>query len=342
MDLSVKVGNVKLKNPVILASASYTADKRGLERYIRKGFGAVVTKTTTIKPLEGSPPPRVFWYDPDRKLLLSGAEALRNPGVDKMAQAICAVKRMAESENCLIVGNVAGNSVEEMNEVARRLVDAGADVLEVNLVCPATGPHLGPDYERLGKYWCQTPERAVEAIQGVKSIVNVPVWAKCVLNAIIQENFLKRVDKEAKPDGYSFVGGRLPCLVIDVDKGKPKFPGNVLLQIEKKIPISPMVTGPVKTSTVLHTAYLSRLTQTPLIPSGGLYKGEDIIEILMVGGSAGQICAEVYRNEDASTIFLRDIKAFMERKKLGSLGEIFGVALQYIPAPPLLKVPIIS
>ena len=77
MDLSVKVGNVKLKNPVILASAGYTATRNGLERYIRKGFGAVVTKTTTIKPLEGSPPPRMFWYDPDRKSMLAGAEALR-------------------------------------------------------------------------------------------------------------------------------------------------------------------------------------------------------------------------------------------------------------------------
>lgn len=342
MDLSVSVGDVRLKNPLILASASYTTDKRGLERFIHKGFGAVVTKTTTLKPLEGSPAPRVFWYDPDRRLLLSGVEALRNPGVDKMALAVCGVKRLAESEDCLIIGSVAGNSVSDMNEVGRKLVSAGVDLLEMNLVCPSTGPHLGPDYERLGKFWCETPERAVEAIQGMKSTVRVPVWAKCPLSAIVQESFLKKVDQEGKPDGYSFVGGRLPCLVIDVDSGKPKFPGNVLLQIEKKIPISPMVTGPVKTSTVLHTAYLSRLTGTPLIPSGGLYKGEDTIEILMVGGSAAQICAEVYRNENASTMFLKDIERFMTRKKLESLKEVAGVALKYIPAPPLLKVPMLS
>jgi dihydroorotate dehydrogenase len=342
MDLSVNIGNVKLKNPVILSSASYTASQNGLERYIRKGFSAVVTKTATIKPLKGSPPPRVFWYDPDRKLMLSGAEALRNPGIEKISQAISAVKKLAEAENCLIIGSLAGNTVEEMNEVGRRLVEAGADLLEMNLVCPATGPHLGPDYEKLGKYWCQTPERAVEAIQGVKSTVKVPVWAKCVLDAIIREGFLKKVDQEAKPDGYSFVGGRIPCLVIDVETGKPKFPGNVLLQIEKKIPISPMVTGPVKSCTILHTAYLARLTSTPLIPSGGLYKGEDVIEAMMVGGSAAAICAEVYRNQDASIAFLKDIKAFMERKELNSLTQIFGTALQYIPAPPLLKVPILS
>jgi dihydroorotate dehydrogenase (NAD+) catalytic subunit len=342
MDLSVKLGNMQLKNPLILASASYTTSEKGLERYIRKGFAAVVTKTATMKPLEGSPPPRVFWYDPDRKLLLSGAEALRNPGIDKLTQAVAAVKKLAEAEKCVVVGSVAGNTVQEMQEVARRFVEVGADAIEMNLVCPATGPHLGPDYAQLGKYWCQTAEKAVEAIGGVKSSVKVPVFAKCVLNALIKEDFFKKVDAEAKPDGYSFVGGRIPCLVIDVDTGKPKFPGNVLLQIEKKMPISPMVTGPVKTSTILHTAYFARLTKTPLIPSGGLYKGEDILEALMVGGSAAQICAEVYRNHDASTIFLKDIEAFMDRKKITSLNEIFGTALQYIPAPPLLKVPVMS
>ncbi|HSB07850.1 MAG TPA: tRNA-dihydrouridine synthase [Thermodesulfobacteriota bacterium] len=342
MDLSVKVGHVKLKNPLILGSASYTASRNGLERYIRKGFSAVVTKTTTNKPLEGSPSPRIFWYDPDKKSMLAGAEALRNPGIEKMCQAITAVKKLAETEKCLIVGSLAGNTPEEMVEVASSFVDAGADLLEMNLACPLTGSYLGPDYEKLGKYWCQTPKKAVEAIQAVKGAVKVPVWAKCVLNAIVQEGFLKEVDEEARPDAYSFVGGRLPCLVIDVETGRPKFSGSILLQIKRGIPISPMVTGPVKSSTILHTAYLARMTSTPLIPSGGLYKGEDVIEAMMVGSSSVQICAEVYRNQNASIVFLKDIEAFMERKKIKSLSEVFGAALQYIPAPPLLKVPILS
>jgi len=342
MDLSVSVGCTTLKNPLVLGSASYTANAKGMEKYIRKGFGAIVTKTTTLKPLEGSPAPRAFWYDQDRRLLLSGAEALRNPGIEAMCQAISAVKKLAESESCLIVGSVAGNTIEEMNEVGRRMVEVGADLLELNLVCPATGPHLGPDYEQLGKYWSQTPERAVEAIQGMRSTVRVPIWAKCTLGSLINPAFLKKVDAEAQPDAYPFIGGRIPCLAIDVETGKPKFPGNVRLQIEKKIPISPMVTGPVKTSTVLHTAYLSRLTATPLVPAGGLYKGEDVIEIMMVGGIASQICTEVYRNNDASLAFLRDIEAYMRRKKIQSLKEVFGVALQHIPAPPLLRVPIMQ
>ena len=342
MDLSVKVGNTTLKNPLVLGSASYAQTAKGLETYIKKGFAAVVTKTTTIKPLEGSPPPRAFWYDPEEKTMLSGAEALRNPGMASVAKAVAAVKKVAEDEKCLVVGSVSGNTVEEMNTVAKALVEAGADIIEMNLVCPATGPHLGPDYACLGKYWSATPERAVEAISGVRSTVRVPIWAKCTLGSLIQKEFLSKVDREARPDAYSYVGGRLPCLVIDVETGKPKFPGNVLLQIEKKIPVSPSVTGPVKSSTMLHTAYLARLTETPLVPSGGLRKGEDIIEAMMVGASAAQICQSVFRERDVSLTIIKKMEAFAERRGIASLQEIFGVSLQYIPAPPLLRVPIIT
>ena len=211
--------------------------------------------------------------------MLSGTEALRNPGMESVAKAVAAVRKAAEEERCIIVGSVAGNTVEEMNTVAKAMEEAGADVIEINMVCPAM-PHSGPDYACLGKYWSATPERAVEAISGIRATVRVPVWAKCVLGSLTNRDFLNKVDKEARPDAYAYVGGKIPALSLMWKREKPKFPGNLLLQIEKKIPISPAVTGPVKASTMLHTAYLARLTETPLIPSGGLkrarhHRGDD-------------------------------------------------------------------
>lgn len=342
MNLSVTVGGITLKNPLILGSASYTQTAKGMELYIQKGYGAIVTKTVTMKALEGSPAPRAFWYDPEEKTMFSGAEALRNPGMDSVTKAVAEVRKLAEAQNCKIVGSIAGNSVEEMQTVAKAMEEAGVDIIEINMVCPSTGPHLGPDYACLGKYWSANPDRAVEAISGIRSVVRVPIWAKCTLGSLTSPGFLERVDRDARPDAYSFVGGRLPCLVIDVETGKPKFPGNTQLMIDKQIPISPTVTGPVKASTMLHTAYLARLTTTPLIPSGGLRRGHDIIEALMVGAAAAQISQAVYRDRDVSLAIIREMEAFVERRALSSLGEIAGVALQYIPKPPLLKVPIVS
>lgn len=338
MDLTVSVGALRLKNPLILSSAGYTANANGIQRFIGKGFGAVVCKTVTREPREGAPSPRIFWYDPDKKTMLSGAEGLRNPGVEKMSQAIASSRALADEHNCRIVGSVTGSSLEEMADNAARLCAAGADAIEIDMACPSTGPHLGPEYAQLGKYWAQDANHAVAAIRAVKEATNVPVWVKAPLGCLLSAEFVKAVDKDARPDAYSFVGGRMPCLVINTDTGEPLLPGNIRLMIEKKIPVCPMVTGPVRPTTIYHTAYISHLTKTPLIPTGGLSCGDDIIQAIMAGASAAGICAAVYRDQNAPMRILSEIEDYVSRKKLGSLDEIKGAVLQHLPAPPLLKV----
>jgi hypothetical protein len=150
---------------------------------------------------------------------------------------------------------------------------------------------------------------------------------------------MNALDNGIKPDAYSFVGGRLPNLKIDTKTGKPVLPGNLLLRMEKKMPISPMVTGPVKPSTILHTAYFSKLTDTPLICSGGLRKGEDVIEAIMAGASAVQICSVVYKDQNSAPRIIKEMEEIMENCGYKSFEEIRGISLQYLPDPPLLTVP---
>jgi len=337
MSLSIEISGLKLKNPLILASAGHTTTAKGVQGFIKKGFGAVVCKTVTGKPLEGAPAPRVFWYDKE-KTMLSGAEALRNPGVEKMSEVIAVSRELADENKCAIIGSVSGSSLEEIADNAAKLYKAGASAIEIDMACPATGPHLGEKYTRLGSYWSQDPEHAISAIKAIKEVVKVSVWAKVSLGKLLNEEFIKEVDEKAKPDAYSFVGGRIPCLVIDTDSGKPVLPGNVLLMMEKNIPVCPMVTGPVRTSTVYHTAYISYLTDTPLIPTGGLSKGEHIIQAIMAGATAAGICAAVYRDTNVSQKILSNMEEYIKGKNIGSFTEIKGVVRKYLPAPPKIKI----
>jgi len=339
MDFSVNIGSqLRIKNPIILSSCGLGSHSKSILRFIKKGFGAIVTKTITKEAKEGAPLPRVFWYDPDEKHLLSGAEGLRNPGAKHMAKIISECKPVAQNEGCVIIGSVTGQSAEEMNEVASMLVEAGASVIELNFACPNVGPHIGSDYERLGKYWSKNPELAQKAIKYIKSKLNTPVWVKCPISSLVQPGFLSTIEKAA-PDSYSFAGGKMPCLAIDIDTGKPKFSGSIQLQIKQKRPILPSVTGPVKSSTILHIAYLSKLTSIPLTPAGGMGKGRDVIEALMVGASAVQICTAVYRDGNVVAKILEGISNYMKKNEVESLSKIVGVSLKYIPDPPLLKVP---
>ncbi len=337
--LSVDAGGLKLKNPLILSSAAYTSTAAGLRQHVARGYAAVVTKTTTITPLAGAPRPTVFWYDPEEKNLLSGAEALRNPGIDRMEEAIRRTVDLAEENDCKIIGSCTGNSLEEILSICRRFQEAGVSAIELNMVCPSTGPHLGQEYACLGKWWIGNTARAVELINEVKRAVRVPVWSKLPLASLIERPFLDALDRRARPDAYCFVGGRMPNLKIDLETRQPVLPGNLRLRMEKGLPISPMVTGPVKPSTILHTAYLAKLSSTPLVCSGGLLRGADILEAVMAGAAAVQICKAVYRDIRAGARMLRELQEIMERHAYEDLQPLKGCVLASLPDPPLLTVP---
>lgn len=339
IDTTITAGGLRLKNPVILASSALTSNVAGLRRHIEYGYGALITKTVTLTPLKGAPQPTVFWYDREEKNLLSGVEGLKNPGIDTMTDAVEQVAESAQQHDCKIVASCTGNTVEEIANLCLRLQKAGAAAIELNMVCPNTGPHLGEEYSQIGRWWANDAEKAVELIEGVKGHLRIPVWAKLPLAKLIDKTFLDSLNQKAKPDAYSFVGGRLPNLKIDVATGKPILPGNLLLMIEQKVPISPMVTGPVKPSTVLHTAYLNKLTDIPLVCSGGLTKGEDVLEAIMAGASAAQICKVVYREKKACQRILAEIEEIMRTNGFASLEMLRGKALKHLPSPPLLTVP---
>jgi dihydroorotate dehydrogenase (NAD+) catalytic subunit len=339
MRLGVAVGGLELANPVILASAAYTSTPAGLRQHVARGYGAVITKTTTPTPLAGAPKPTVFWYDPEEKRLLSGAEALKNPGVDRMVEAIAQVAGLAAEHDCPIIGSCTGNTLEEILSICRRFEEAGADAIELNMVCPSTGPHLGPEYAHLGKWWAEDTERAVALIRAAKAALRIPVWAKLPLGRLVEGDFLAAIDRQARPDAISFVGGRMPNLSINLETGRPLLPGNLLLRMQKKLPISPMVTGPVKPSTILHTAYLAKLTHTPLVCSGDITRGTDVLEAIMAGAAAVQICKAIYRNIGAGRRILQELSETMERYGYEEVRKLTGCALGHLPEPPLFTVP---
>ena len=340
MNTSVVLGGLKLKNPLILGSAGYTSSEAGLKNQLTRGYGAVVTKTVTPGALEGAPNPRVFWYDPDDKRLLSGAEALRNPGADVMIEAVRKNAALAESEGCKIIGSCTANTKEEIIDICQRFEDAGVSAIELNLVCPATGPHLGPDYAHLAKWWVTDYDRAADLLNSVKEKISVPLFAKINLEVLLDCRFMAMLDEKARPDAYSFVGGRMPNLTIDIATGKPVFPGNLHLRMEKGMPISPMCTGPVKPSTILHTAYFAKLTSTPLVCAGGLSKGTDVLEAIMAGASAVQVSTVVYREgNDAGRRILAELNEAMEKYGYEELEPLKGAVLDSLPEPPLLTVP---
>ncbi len=186
MSLRVDVGGLSLKNPLILASAGITSNMSGMKRQAQNGYGAIITKTCTPTALAGAPMPQVFWYDPDpkEKRHLSGAEALKNPGIDVICEAVRAARETATKNDVKIIGSCTANTLEEIVALCGKLQDAGCDAIELNMVCPSTGPHLGPEYAQLAKWWAADTSRSIQLISTVKKSLKVPLSPTTVLTKV--------------------------------------------------------------------------------------------------------------------------------------------------------------
>jgi dihydroorotate dehydrogenase len=343
--LEVEINGLTFKNPIIVGAAGYSEDKNGLERFIKRGYGGVVTKSTAEKSLAGAPPPRVFWYIPYTKTLLDGAEAHRGPGIKEVAESVKACKDLADREKCHIIGSVSCTGVEEGVRVAKEFQNAGVSALELDMQCPETGEHLGPEYSNRGAiYWADTkhPERSIELIKAVKKAVDVPVWPKIIPNSLYMMG--ENLEKEAGPDAFPYNGSSFPTyplgITIDIENGRPLFNGNTLLKIQKKAKFMP-ITGcmPLLASTILGTAYLKRKLKAPLIPSGGVSRGLDVIQCFMAGASAVEVCTAIYKDMNVIESMVREIKWFMSKKGYNRLSEMAGIALDHVPYD-LMLVPV--
>lgn len=346
MNLEVEIGGLVFKNPVIVGSAGYAEDENGLRRFIRRGYAGVVTKSTSREKLVGAPPPRVFWYDKYDKTWLDGQEAHRNPGIGKMAEHVKACKDMARKDNCHIIGSISCGSIEEAVLVATEFEKAGVSAIEIDMTCPHVGDHLGPEYGTRGFYWGNPkyPERAVELIRSVKAAVDIPLWPKMRPTTLFLIGEI--ISKESSPDAFPYNGSSFPNaplgLAIDVETGQPIFSGNTLLKIRKGIKFTPYaIPFPLWPATILATALLKKKVKVPLVPSGGLTRGVDVLQAMIVGAAAVEVCSAVYKDLGVIESVLREITWFMNKKGCTSIRELIGTGLEHIPFD-LMEIPVSS
>ncbi|NLY19579.1 MAG: dihydroorotate dehydrogenase, partial [Clostridiaceae bacterium] len=129
MDLSVNIGGVKLKNPVIAASGTFGFGREYAGYFDLNRLGGISVKGLTLEPRKGNPPPRIA----ETPGGILNSVGLQNPGVHAFIRDEIPFLR---GYNLAVIANVAGNSVEDYCEMAEILSDADIDAIELNVSCP--------------------------------------------------------------------------------------------------------------------------------------------------------------------------------------------------------------
>ncbi|KEO82033.1 dihydroorotate dehydrogenase [Tumebacillus flagellatus] len=300
MDLSVNIGSLKLKNPVMPASGCFSFGKEYADFYDLSQLGAIVVKATTLEPRLGNPTPRVA-ETPGGML---NAIGLQNPGVEKViAEELPHLRKY----DIPVIVNVAGTTVEDYVAVTERLMDSeDVDAIEVNISCPNVkcgGIQFGTD-----------PAQAAHVTESIKKVSKVPVIVKLSPNVTDIVSMAKAVEA-AGADAISMIN-TLVGMSIDLNRKKPLIANGV-----------GGLSGPaVKPVAVRMTYQVAQAIQIPIIGMGGIMDGEDAIEFLMAGAAAVAVGTANFVNPLACPEIIDGIRQYCEQNGVASVSDLTGVA----------------
>ncbi len=296
-DLTTRIGNLTLQNPVMPASGTFGYAAEYAPFIDLNRLGAIVVKCITPKPRMGSYPHRLAEV-PSGAVCTIG---LQNVGVDRFIEEKMPYLRQLKPP---IIVNIGAQSIEEFAGLASRLDKVeGIAALEVNVSCPNVkkgGMHFGTD-----------PDGTYQAIKAIRESTNLTVITKLTPNVTDITTFA-RAAVSAGTDAISLINGPL-AMAIDVETRKSKLGKN----------ITGGLTGPaVKPIAVRMVWQVAQAVEVPIIGVGGITCAEDALEFIIAGASAIQIGS--YNLVDPTSLIktIEGIRAYMVRKKIHRVRDL--------------------
>jgi dihydroorotate dehydrogenase (NAD+) catalytic subunit len=263
-------------------------------------LGAIVSKAITLKPRRGNVQPRIV----ETAGGMINSIGLQNIGIQAILRDVSPVWA---TWRVPVIANIAGESVADYAELARRLDGApGVSGIEMNISCPNV--ESGLDF-------AVDPRAAGQVTQAVRRQTDLPLLVKLSPN-VTDIVAIARAAAEAGADALTLIN-TFPAMRIDLRSRRPALGWG-----------SGGLSGPALKPIALRTVYqVARSLAIPIVGCGGVMSGEDAIEFMMAGASAVQVGTATFVNPRAPLDVLEGIEQFMRTADLEDLNEIVGAAL---------------
>lgn len=297
-DLSVRVGKTTFKNPVLVASGTFGYGEEYSELFDLNQLGGIVTKSITLNPREGNPPPRTC-ETPSGMLNSIG---LANVGVDRFIQEKIP---FLNKFNTNIIINVAGSTPEEYLRVVEKLNHAqGIDMLEINISCP--------NVKEGGMAFGSDPESAHRCTSSIRKVTNYPLMVKLTPNVKDIVEIAQAVE-DSGADCISLIN-TLVGMAIDFRIKKP------LLKT-----VTGGLSGPAIKPVALAMVWkVSQKVKIPVVGIGGITNTQDALEFLLAGASLIQVGTSNFVDPQTSVRIIEGLKDYCEKNEIKRVMEIVG------------------
>ncbi len=298
INMSVKIGTLKLKNPVMTASGTFGYGGEYADYVDLNKLGAIVVKGLSLKPRAGNPPPRIM-ETPSGML---NAVGLQNIGVDTFIEEKLPILRKYDTN---VIANIYGETYDEYKKVAQKLTSAkGVHALEVNISCPNVrkgGLSFGADLKS-----------AAAVTRKVKEVTGLPVIVKLTPNVTDITAIAAAVEK-AGADAISLIN-TLTGMSVDIFTRRPHLKN-----------VTGGLSGPAIKPVALRMVWqVLQKISIPVIGIGGIMNAEDALEFLILGAKAVQIGTANFINPQATIEIIAGIERYMELNGIKNISKLIG------------------
>ncbi len=291
-DLSVTIGSLTLKNPVMSASGTFGYGVEFATFFDISKLGGVATKGLSLQPRAGNPPPRIR----ETAAGMLNAIGLANVGVE----AFCAEKLPALREcGATVIANIFATSVEDFATLATRLDrEPGIAAIEVNISCP--------NVDKGGLEFGIDPVAAAKVTAAVRAATRLPVWVKLSPEAG-RVALVAKACEEAGADALSAIN-TIRGLSIDVETWKPHLANR-----------TGGLSGPaIKPIAVRMVWEVSRAVKIPVIGIGGISSAHDAIEFMLAGAAAVQVGSASFRDPLACLNVVEGLREYCQLRRINA------------------------
>lgn len=298
VDLSVEIGKLKLKNPIMTASGTFGYGEEFADFIDLNRLGGIIVKGTTLHHREGNPYPRMA-ETPSGML---NAVGLQNKGVDHFISHI--YPRIKDLDTRLIV-NVSGSCIDDYVAVCEKLspLDKIAAV-EINISCP--------NVKQGGMGFGTTCSGAESVTSAVRKAYSGTMIVKLTPN-VTDITEIARAAEAAGADAVSLTNTFLG-MAIDVEKRRPMLST-----------ITGGLSGPcIRPIAVRMVWQVAKAVKVPVVGLGGIASGRDAIEFMLAGATAVQIGTANFIDPQVTIKAIDYIEDYMQRHHIGHVSELIG------------------
>src|SRR5207342_775371 len=298
MDLSLRIGTLTLKNPLIAASGCFGYGVEYADTVDLASLGGVAVKGLFLSEREGHPPPRIV----ETPAGMLNAIGLQGIGVRRFVEEKLPELR---ARHATVIVNVCGTTLDEYAEVSRILSDAeGVAAIELNISCP--------NIKEGGIQFGCSLTGTYDVVSAVRKATHLPVIPKLTPNVTDVASFA-RAAEDAGADAVSLVNTFL-AMAIDVETRRPKIT-NVMGGLS----------GPaIRPIAVRMVWECYQLVKIPIIGMGGIATTADALEFMIAGASAVQVGTANFVDPFIWSKLLDGLTSYMRRHNLARLSDITG------------------